>query len=170
MSNRMKKYMSYKSLLDKTNRSEIKQESVAITDYVSLPLPSLQYTEANYVLFVVPMALRPNLIYGQLKYTWMVSANRGALVALLPHATHPEQKVIESQFKQDLSLDNLQFYHERMKELLEALSIEYFSGNNADDISERKYEFKTLFLRATDPALLPFYQQVAGDFFKWLDQ
>lgn len=166
----MKKYMSYKSLLNKTNRSETKQESVAITDYVSLPLPSLQFTEASYVLFVVPMALKPNFIYGQLKYTWVVSANRGALVALLPHTPNAEQKVIEGQFNQELSLDDLQFYNERMKELLETLSIEYFSGNYAEDISDRKFEFKSLFLRATDPALLPFYQQVAGEFLAWLNQ
>ena len=171
MSNRSIKYISYSDLLVKIGQSEVRRESTVSTDYVSLFLPTRQYTDAGYVAFIAPMALRPKTKYGPMKYTWVVSAYRGALVALLPNRPNDsgQDTTIESQYNNDITIENLKHFQEKLVRIIEVLSIDFFTGITSEHAKELKREFMVNFDSFIDPALRPYYQKVAPDFLNWIE-
>lgn len=170
--NQESKYISYQKLLDKVNKSEIKKESIAITDYISVFLPTKQFNGASYVAFVAPMGLKPQNIYGQIKSIWFVSGFKGNLIAFIPQNLEEsgENIILNTEYTGNFTIKDFKFYQKRLSELLEVLAIDFFTGIDSDNSQELKAEFKTIFSWFIDPVLMPFYEKTAKDFLEWLNK
>jgi hypothetical protein len=166
--------MSYGELRERQKSHLLIRSEVPTEHAVSLPLPTLAWSEPGYAYFAAPAVRRPNepMRQGAPDRWWVITARGGRLLvyALCKAQSFPTGAQFAPQTLPRISVsrDQLQQSLKAVEAALEAQAPLFFaqeSGNAA----ERKHLLDMLGELLPQP-LLPQYRALCADFFSWLER